>query len=520
MKSIFYIFAILITSGIYAQSNYVSNVMDNSYGEYVFLYELPWDQSQLIQIKKEVVQSPSFQLIYKFETISNGTSTPFNIPFCAEVSTEPLFLDDGILATGTTPLNGVECVFFDGINVIEFDLNQGNGDSDPFLTVVDDRVFIIANDGNVKQLYEYDQVAHTVTKITNGLIDVKNVCASFGNDVYYSVEYANVSAMQFEYNLYKASLNIGVYTYSNIHSVDIPFGPSRYFYWRNSVNKDGKVFLTQESISFTSGELSDLKVISIDQNDQVETVHQVLPTEKDELKLFEWDDAIWAYVYYQNELYKSTDGLSFTLNVDSGLKLITNHHVTENNKLFLDLYIPVSDIHEIAAHYGILQTIYTGDHLHFLLEDNGVVYFSDWIWYDSSSIVLIHTAFDVVEDIYIDQADHSPVHNASLVHNGEFTFLFSYAFADIDVLKLTGSPSAGVNELSIDFSAYPNPLSSGESLFLRTDIDGVGEILTADGKVIKQLNLSHGTNVIETSSLSRGVYFVSFMNHTHRIVVN
>ena len=149
-----------------------------------------------------------------------------------------------------------------------------------------------------------------------------------------------------------------------------------------------------------------------------------------------------------------------------------------------------------------------------------MVYFSDWIWYDSSSIVLIHTAFDVVEDIYIDQADHSPVHNASLVHNGEFTFLFSYAFADIDVLKLTGSPSAGVNELSIDFSAYPNPLSSGESLFLRTDIDGVGEILTADGKVIKQLNLSHGTNVIETSSLSRGVYFVSSMNHTHRIVVN
>jgi hypothetical protein len=493
--------------------------MDNPYGEYQFLYELPWNQSQLIQVKKEVVPSPQYHSIYTFETISNGLSSPYYIPFCTDVSAEPFFLDDGVLVAGTTPLNGVECVFYNGTNVVEFDLNLGSGDSDPIISAVGEQVFVIANEGNVRQLYEFDKINHTLTKITNSPIDIDNVCAGWGDDIYYSTIFENTAFSQNEYSLIKASLNNGAYSYSTIETLAIPFGVERYAYWDSPLVKWNKLFLVQGSYSFVNAVLSDLKVISIDDNDQVEVVHQVAQTDKDFIKLFEWDDALWTYVQSSNELYVCRDAVSFALDIDSGTKLISDQHITSNDKLFLDLYIPSTDDNDIAAHYGTLQTSYSGKHIHFLTEENEILYLSDWKWHDSSSIVLIHTAFDGVEKVYIDQADHSPVQNSSLVHNGEFTFLFAYEFADVDVLKLTGSPSAGIDEPEVEMSIYLNPINLGDALTMRALRDGEVQLISTSGNVLKQFELTNGVTHISTSSLNPGVYFISFLNQTRRVVV-
>lgn len=520
MKKFFYLFILLVSSGLHAQSNFVSTVMDNTNGEFTFLHELPWDQSQLVQIEREVVQLPEYHSIYHLETISNGVSTPFYIPSCADISTEPVFLDDGILATGTTPSNGKECVFFDGVYVIEFDLNLGSGDSNPYLRLVDDRVFIFANDGNTRQLYEYDKAAHTVTKITDSPIDVKNVCATWGTDIFYSTEFVNTPSSQTEYILHKASLINGVYLSYVVHMVNVPFGSLRYLFWEYGHVKFGKLFLSQEDFSYANGVLSNLKIISIDQNDQVEIVQEIVPTEDDGLRLFEWNNDLWSYVSYSNELYKSTDGVSFSLDVDSGLKKIANHYITGNNKLFLKLYDPVMQTHEIAAHYGTIQTIYAGDHLDILMEDNEILYLSDWNWSDSNSIVLIHTAFDGVENIHIGDGNHPPIRNASLMHNGEFTFLFTYGVNDVDVLKLTGSPNAGLNDSQIELSISPNPIGSGNLLTILSKKVGKAKLVNASGRILKQFNIEIGENQLNTSFLSQGVYFLSFMNRTQRIVVN
>ena len=520
MKSIVPLLAILLSTSAYAQSNYHTNVMDNPYGIYESIYELPWDQSQLIQVKKEFFSSPQFHAVYTFETISNEWSSPYYIPFCADISSEPFFLDDGVLVTGTTPLNGIECVFFDGTNVVEFDLNVGSGDSDPIVSALGEQIFIIGNDGNARQLYEFDKINHTVTKITNSPIDINEVCAGWGDDIYYSTIFENTAFSQDEYALIKASLNNGTYSHATVQTLEIPFGVERNVYWNSPVVKWNKLFLVQGSYSFVNAVLSDLKVISIDDNGQVEVVHQMAQTDKNFIKLFEWDDALWTYVESSNELYVCRDAASFAQDINAGTKLISNHFVTSNGKLFLDLYIPGTDNQEIAAHYGVLQTMYTGNHMHFLMEEDEVLYLSDWKWYDSSSIVLIHTAFDGVEDIYIDQAgDHSPVRNASLIHNGEFTFMFAYDYADISVLKLTGSPSSDVEEVQLELTTFPNPVGVGEPLTLRVLRDGEVQLINSTGNLLKQLVIVNGEAQLDTSFLSPGVYFISFMNHTRRVVV-
>jgi len=520
MKAIVYLFAMLFSTGAFAQSNFYTTVMDNSYGEYLSLYELPWDQSQLVQVKSEYVPLPQAHSVYSFETISNGLTTPFYIPFCADISSPPLFLNNGILATGTTPLNGVECVFFDGTNVLEFDLNQGAGDSDPLISQLGERAFVLANDGNVKQLYEFDKINHTMTKITNSPIDVNAVCAIWGDDVYYSTVFVNTTLNQTEYALSKASFQNGSFTYSEVQSVAIPIIVDRFVHWGSPVVKWDKLFITQSNQSSVSGVLSDIEVLSIDENEQVELVHQMAQTEFDYVKLFEWDDALWTYVQGLNQLFVCRDGASFGLDTDTGLKTLSNHYVTDNYKLYLDLSIPQSENHEIVALNGMLQTIYTGVHMHILMEDNDIVYLSDWKWYDSSSIVLIHTAFDGFEKIYIDQAAHSPVANASLIHNGEFTFLFAHDFADIDVLKLTGSPSANIEEQEVSIGVFPNPISQGHAIFVESENGGVAQILSSDGKLVKSFEIVPGVNEIETSSINSGVYILLFENRAHRVVVN
>jgi hypothetical protein len=65
---------------------------------------------------------------------------------------------------------------------------------------------------------------------------------------------------------------------------------------------------------------------------------------------------------------------------------------------------------------------------------------------------------------------------------------------------------------SAEFTMYPNPAKSKVNINIE-NIVGINNMIVTDiyGKVVKSQNLSLGTNIINTSKLSAGMYFVSII---------
>jgi hypothetical protein len=182
----------------------------------------------------------------------------------------------------------------------------------------------------------------------------------------------------------------------------------------------------------------------------------------------------------------------------------------------------LDETREIFQYDNGFQSKYHGDFVYFLSEEEGIIYSADYVPGDSSSIVLLYTTMDVVDEVKMSPAYHPPHTNTSVMHEGFFTFLFRIngpAF-DHDIFQLKGSPSANLEELNVDFSVYPNPVESGSTSFIRTNKEGEAQLLTLDGQKVSSFDVTPGANLIPCSQLPSGVYLISFENRTHRIVVN
>lgn len=517
MKTLFYIFSIFFVAGSFAQSNYYQTVMDNSDGDAAYLEKSPWNQAKLIQIT-EVFDQNSNHLFYNLFEVSAGVSSQISIPSCSEILSKPTFLDDGILVTGETS-SGVECMFFDGISTTVFDLNSGIGDSDPSVHVLENRVFIIANDGGYDQLYEFDKITHTLTSITYGASSVFAVCAIWGDVLYFSTKDFNSMTSEFEFKLISVDFSGSLPSSSIIREISLPMNPLKEVYWDSPQIKWGKLYLTEDIYSLVPAAATDLKIISIDQNNQVIEVHQDSELTDRVSELFEWDDALWTYGGSASELYKSTDGISFSQDMDFGSKSIKDHHVSENEKFYLIMNTASASVEETSRYNGSIQTLGTGKSFTFLREGNDVVYLSDWDFSDSSSIISLHTNYDVMDVIKIAYASFPVKAQATIMFENEFNFLFRFGQADEDILKLTGSPSAGIDETQIDLSVHPNPINSGNNLIIRSNTDGHAVLTCSDGRLMKQFEIGVGDTQLSSDFLSPGVYFISFQNRTQRVVV-
>ncbi|MFK7786524.1 MAG: T9SS type A sorting domain-containing protein [Crocinitomicaceae bacterium] len=518
MKSLLYFFALILSSGIYAQSNYYQTVMDNSDGDAIYLEKSPWDQSKLIQITR-VFDQNSNSLVYDLFEVSSSVSSPVVVPSCSVITDKPTVLDDGMLITGETS-SGVQCMFFDGISTTVYDLNLGTGNNNPTVHVLEDRIFIIASNFGTEQLYEFDKVAHTVQSLTYGTSSVFEVCAIWDDALFFSTRDYNSTTSQFDYSLIKLDVSGSFPSSSIIRTISVDMNPAKRVHWSFPQIKWGKLYLTEDILSAVSSAASDLRIISIDQNDQVDEVHQDLQADNIISQLFEWDDALWTYGGNRTQLFKSTDGVSFSQELDLGSKSISDHHISENNKFYLIMNTASASVDEISAYDGTVQTIGTGKILRFLREDNDVVYLSDHNIPDSTSIVLLNTNYDVLDVIKIAYAPFPIRAEATIMFENEFNFIMIFGQADADILKLTGSPSAGADELEIEMSTFPNPINAGDVLEMRALRDGEVELMSTSGNVLKRLEIINGEAHLDTSFLSSGVYFISFGNHTQRIVVN
>ena len=143
------------------------------------------------------------------------------------------------------------------------------------------------------------------------------------------------------------------------------------------------------------------------------------------------------------------------------------------------------------------------------------------VWSTSNSSILSVSPLGVV--------------NTLAVGSATLTYTFTNAAGCANSRSITGSvitcAARGVNgatmtdELkSTDFVMYPNPARSVVSLQIETLI-GSGQIVITNlyGKQVKTQTLSMGTNTIDVSTLSKGMYFISTITNegktTKKIVV-
>ncbi|MDG1331226.1 MAG: T9SS type A sorting domain-containing protein [Crocinitomicaceae bacterium] len=518
MKAHVLLFTILFSFGLQAQSNYYSTFLANPnlYAEQ--LVKLPWDASKLYQVTRDVDQS-SGVFYYTIDDVSTGAVVPISIPLINQVRGEPTFVDDGILFSAIAGY-GIELVYFDGVNSTIFDLNSGVGDSDPVIQEIDDRVFVVANDGNNTQLYEFDKSTHLLEQITTGMVSIQSVCATWDGDVFYSTKSINTTFNEDEYQLIKASSANGSYSFTTIQTIGFPIGINGGFNWKHPVLKDGLLYFSAVHTHTDVSLIWTVSIFVVYPDDQMYPVNLILPSLSGEFKLFEWDGLLCVYSDSHDTLYSSPDAVNFTeMQIPAGNSLI-EHRVSSNNKLYFTSIHP-DDSRELFQFDGSFVSIRDGEHLHFLLEDNDILYYSDYRGADSSSIVLVYTGIDFVDEVKIVVGSHSPDRKSAVMYNGLFTFLFTNGgfVGHHDIFQLTGSPSVDLDELELEMSLYPNPISTGDVLSMRALRDGEVELINTSGSVVKRFDLINGEAHLNTSFLSPGVYLISFMNRTQRIVV-
>lgn len=519
MKAHVFLFSIFVSFAIQAQTNLYSTFLANPNLYAQQLVKLPWDESTLYQVTRDVNQS-SGQFYYTIDDVSTGSIVPVSIPLIDEMRGEPTFVDDGILFAAIAGY-GVELVYFDGVNSTIYDLNIGVGSSDPVIYELDDRFFVIANDGNNKQLYEFDKSTHLVGQITTGTVSVESVCAIWDDAVFYNTRSINTTFNEDEYELIKATPTVGGYSFTSIQTIGFPIDPNSTFDWKHPIVKDDMLYLSAVNVSSNLSMTWTVSIFAVFPDDQIHPVNVNLPSLSGEFKLFEWDGLICTYSDLHDTLFTSPDGINFTeYQIPAGNRLI-EHHVSENGKLYFTS-IHLDDSREIFEFDGSFVSKRDGEHLHFLLEDNDILYFSDYRDTDSSSIVLLNTGIDVLDEVKILVGSHSPYQKSAVIYNGLFTFLFSNGgfFGHHDIFQLTGSPSADVDEINLEISVFPNPVETGGQVTLRALRDGEVQLITSTGNILKRFNIVDGEAQFDTSFLSSGVYFISFENHTQRIVVN
>lgn len=89
----------------------------------------------------------------------------------------------------------------------------------------------------------------------------------------------------------------------------------------------------------------------------------------------------------------------------------------------------------------------------------------------------------------------------------------------IDDLSWSCYSNLGISEINraAQLSIYPNPVQSGEYLYLNKKVNEI-LIYNTEGRLIKKSNLK--SNSILIDNLLKGVYFLKTENSTHKFIVN
>lgn len=506
------------------QSSFYSVQTDNDDSKPVHLYVLPWADDGLIQVNLEF--DPSINgLQYSMDYISLGIPLSFYIPNCYVLSSKPAFLEDGILATGKISSIGVELIYFDGITSTIFDINSA-GDSDPRIIEIDEDVFVIAEDSTgARQLFKFDEASLGLSQVSLHLYgeDVTQVVGVRGDYIYYQVEFENGSdgIYQMRYAIWNGS----AYQATIFIGIALPLISNYYYVWNSLIFKWGEMFILQQKLSTNPSDPVEQKVIAwgaAGYDDYIKTSTNYKP-----ISLFEFEDKIMMYQADNDTLFSYEEQISNNppsqLSADVVLtsKVFDGHVKSENNRLYFITKLP-NNSHEVVRYESqSLTPVFSSSHVHPRLEDDGIVYFSNFeSEVDSNSVILLNTAWDGVDEVKIDVGQHAPVMESAVMYQDKYTFLFiDGAHTSTDVLQLLGSPLLSIPELDYQTNVYPNPLNIGDITTVNSTLSGEFMLVSLEGKQIQSGTIKVGLNQLRFDVQSSGVYLLKVGNSTTKLVV-
>jgi hypothetical protein len=192
-----------------------------------------------------------------------------------------------------------------------FDLNPGiDGASYIGINNIEGEIFFNANDGIGFQAYKFID-GTTVEQITFSTAFVAGVSAAWGNAIYYSEQTFDAVLSTYTFSLKKAFWNGIDYDYSVIKDVGVGIGYQ--CFWGAPMIKWNKLFLSEVIIDYQQLFPNTYRVISVTDTDVATTLHDTVTIENSTVNIFEWNNDVYFYLSSQNEIYRSQDGLTFSV---------------------------------------------------------------------------------------------------------------------------------------------------------------------------------------------------------------
>jgi hypothetical protein len=490
--------------------------------EIVELHVLPFDENRLVQISvgAQNPNAPFGAYFYDIIEITGSIAQPYVIPLCTDLF-RPTFLENGILTRGEILNGGQELIYWDGTNLTTFDLDS-LGDSNPLIQIIQGDVYVIATVQGESRAYKFDETTVSIQQISEHPESIEKIVASFNGDYFYQF---SVLGSSIPTDMLWATDNAQSSTAGEI-VLDItdPLITGNYSNWKSPIIKNGKMYLLQQFYSISNNADCNFRVISIEPDSIGDYVSSVL-FEEDQVQgtgsadVFEWEGDLYYYRGGTNELYKSTDWATFQLEGVLTNGTLKEHYISENGSLYFIQYVLATDSDDVLEYTnGNFELRSGGRHLHILNEFDNKVFMSDWQFGNPSMVRVLDTQWDILDSAVIGLAGHSPVHNASVMFQDKFTFLYESGIQD--VLQLDGVILGVKEEGLMPFDLFPNPISGGQTLSINTPVSGGYELMALDGKLVSSGNLIKGVNHLNSSVVQTGVYLFKINGITKRLVVN
>lgn len=430
------------------------------------IYNYPGDPTSLLAVHQEFNGT---DFVYQLVIPDIGSANPVWISGCTEVTSTLHEVAGGAVFSGDFVNQGNELFFFNGLNPTVFDLNPGQGSSDPEIFQLNDGLFITAFDGTARQLYEFVSPTE-VKKVTNEQFDVFLPVGKMNDDYLYEMS-AETSPTEIEWELKCARENGGSFTYSTVRTATYPIvsgNPSvtpDAVVWVNGLNSNGQFILIEDITNYAASS-KDFYVLNYsEQTQQVTIVDQSLGHGNSGFsELFEFENDICWYVSGMWGIRRSTDGINFSADVNSEInpnEWIMRSHVSEDGVLWTIRNLPVTGESLIRYSNGQLDPVILGKHFHFSLENQGKLYLTDFSYFFNAHYLHeVELSSGIVESYFIDSSDfHSPTEFASVMLDGVFTFLYERAdpMQSIDILQLNSGGVGLIETTHDELVIYPNP---------------------------------------------------------------
>lgn len=510
MRQKYFLLSLLLISLTAKLNAQIANLIyDHDTTDLSELHNMPFDETKLLVVSGFYF-SPSGVHFHELNQVSNQLIdlTFVNVD---TILSAPEFKDDKMFFEASISGLGRELAIYDGNSTYFIDFNVGSGNSNPEVIEFENEIYVIANDGSLRQLYKYaggttfDQISEEIES------DVVNFIANRGNEYYYIVS----SLLNGQW-IKTTENNNGVLTHSTI----APIGYQESL--GDVVPLNGDIFMLSNFYTVTE---ASYRVDKIDASNTITTHHFENGSQFSSGNLLAYDNDVLFYRTESNHteiLNVTTAQQPFVqVSIDPSQYNLIGNHVVQNNKLFIygDEYIldvsgssPIPIIED--ASFIQLAPAFESDSSFYLYE---IAPFGSG---EPSGIIEVSSITNQLVKYTVSNNGGSFSHsNPMVVNNDELKFIFKTEdnIPSTDIYSFSSVLSVDESNLEA-FKVFPNPSADGQFSIV---LPHAGEVnlLTLEGQILQSVLLDSGKNEIRVDDLSTGVYLVQYANKVERLLI-